>query len=344
MNTNIKILFLTTLRQVEIAYPLLRWRKDLRNAGFDITVASKWNWSESSMFDLVIFSNPYFSSLSKKSDGKPKEALAREIKMANSFCNKIALFDTRDNCYTNYLDILPKIDLLLKKQIFFDKRYYLNQKNAPNFSNESANFALSNNIDLNKIQVGWNVAFNDFSKYRKYAKILHWLGIFYPMKYARPEKYRPYLSSFRGGLINKRFHRQRAIDNLKELRNKNVKLGKPISKSAYLRELENSRTLVSPFGHGEVCYRDFEAFISGSCLIKPNMNHLKTFPDIYKPWETFIPVEWDFSDLHKILKDPKHNHTKFSDIASKGQITYKEYCESSTYFIDHFRELIGKII
>ena len=31
---------------------------------------------------------------------------------------------------------------------------------------------------------------------------------------------------------------------------------------------------MSPFGFGEICYRDFEAMLNGACLIKPDVSHL----------------------------------------------------------------------
>ena len=65
----------------------------------------------------------------------------------------------------------------------------------------------------------------------------------------------------------------------------------------YLREMESSKICFSPFGFGEVCWRDFEAILSGALLVKPDMEHLETVPDIYKPFETYVPVAWDFSDL-----------------------------------------------
>jgi hypothetical protein len=55
--------------------------------------------------------------------------------------------------------------------------------------------------------------------------------------------------------------------------------------------------VLSPFGWGEVCFRDFEAIISGALLLKPDMSHLRTWPDVYVPNETYIPLAWDGQDL-----------------------------------------------
>lgn len=65
----------------------------------------------------------------------------------------------------------------------------------------------------------------------------------------------------------------------------------------YLAELLASKLVVSPFGWGEVCFRDYEAVATGALLVKPSMDHLVTTPDIYKPHETYVPVRWDLADL-----------------------------------------------
>jgi hypothetical protein len=82
-----------------------------------------------------------------------------------------------------------------------------------------------------------------------------------------------------------------------------------IPKSRYMRELGQSKLCFSPFGYGEVCWRDFEAVAVGTVLVKPDMGHLETNPDIYRPFETYIPVRWDLADLgqrvREALADPE---------------------------------------
>ena len=65
----------------------------------------------------------------------------------------------------------------------------------------------------------------------------------------------------------------------------------------YFLELAASKIVFSPFGWGEVCIRDFETVAAGALLVKPSMDHVVTSPDIYRAYETYVPVEWDLSDL-----------------------------------------------
>jgi hypothetical protein len=75
----------------------------------------------------------------------------------------------------------------------------------------------------------------------------------------------------------------------------------------YLRELRASRLCFSPFGYGEVCWRDYEAVMCGAVLVKPDMSHVETMPDIFMSGDTYLPVAWDFSDLReKVAYALKH--------------------------------------
>ncbi len=65
----------------------------------------------------------------------------------------------------------------------------------------------------------------------------------------------------------------------------------------YLREAIQCRIVFSPFGWGEVCFRDFEAVACGSVLLKPDMSHVETWPDVFEAGVTYVPVRWDLSDL-----------------------------------------------
>jgi hypothetical protein len=65
----------------------------------------------------------------------------------------------------------------------------------------------------------------------------------------------------------------------------------------YNKELRRAAVTLSPFGWGEVCFRDFEAVAHGSVLLKPSMEHIETWPDIYRNDETYVPARWDASDV-----------------------------------------------
>ncbi|MEX1236324.1 MAG: glycosyltransferase [Roseovarius sp.] len=82
----------------------------------------------------------------------------------------------------------------------------------------------------------------------------------------------------------------------------------------FLRELRASKVCFSPFGYGEVCWRDYEAIMCGAALLKQDMSHVDTAPDIFIPDETYVPVKWDLSDFEERL------NWLLQDAAARGRI------------------------
>lgn len=82
-----------------------------------------------------------------------------------------------------------------------------------------------------------------------------------------------------------------ALDGVQSLTNTGV------AQVQYLQELQHSKICFSPFGYGEVCWRDFEAVANGAVLLKPDMSHIRTDPDIFVASETYMPLTWDLSDF-----------------------------------------------
>jgi len=116
-----------------------------------------------------------------------------------------------------------------------------------------------------------------------------------------------------------------------------------LSRAKYLIELGSSKLTFSPFGYGEICWRDYEAIALGSLLIKPNMAHLKVNPDIFVPYETYIPVAWDFSDFkEKVVYYLNHPE-------ERTRITRNAFAVGSQFvreknFVDHVNKLIAPVV
>lgn len=103
-----------------------------------------------------------------------------------------------------------------------------------------------------------------------------------------------------------------------------------LSPKTYAAELAASKLCFSPFGYGELCWRDIEAIVSGAALIKPCMDHLETLPYLYEDGVTYRAVKWDFSNLaevvHAMLGDPEGTglmartaHARISKHANEAQ-------------------------
>jgi hypothetical protein len=78
--------------------------------------------------------------------------------------------------------------------------------------------------------------------------------------------------------------------------------GDGVTLPRFIAEMKRSKLVFSPFGYGEVCWRDYEAVMTGAVLLKPDMGHVQTDPDIFVPWETYVPVAWDLSDFEATVR------------------------------------------
>ena len=92
-------------------------------------------------------------------------------------------------------------------------------------------------------------------------------------------------------------------------------------KEEFIKEGQNSNCILSPFGWGEICGRDFEAFVYGGCMIKQDMSHCITYPDVYQSGKTYIPLKWDFSDFKDVLA--KSASSEYQEVAKRAQEYYK---------------------
>jgi len=112
-----------------------------------------------------------------------------------------------------------------------------------------------------------------------------------------------------------------------------------VPQNRYYSELKDSKIVLSPFGWGEVCFRDFEAIISGALLFKPDMSHLKTWPDVYIPHETYVPLKWDGSDLLEQTERYLNHDSERNRIAANAFEQYRKELSGLSLRVD---SLIGE--
>lgn len=101
-----------------------------------------------------------------------------------------------------------------------------------------------------------------------------------------------------------------------------------ISHEEYMAEMRRAKLCFSPFGYGELCWRDIEAIREGSVLIKQDMSHLKTLPDLYEAGKTYLPVKWDLSNLEEVIR------AALEDKDLRTAITTEAFNRVATYVKD----------
>lgn len=107
-----------------------------------------------------------------------------------------------------------------------------------------------------------------------------------------------------------------------------------VSSRKYFSELYSSKICFSPFGYGEVCWRDFEAMSCGALLFKPDMSHLKMKNNPFEPFKTYIPLRWDLSDLEEKVRYYLKNENERKAIARNAFDQLKRHQEEDRFLVD----------
>ena len=94
----------------------------------------------------------------------------------------------------------------------------------------------------------------------------------------------------------------------------------------FVNTMRRSLCTLSPYGMGEICFRDFEIIQFGSVMIKPDMSLVNTYPNVYIPYETYVPCALDWSDLHEKIDWIKTHPAECRDIVHNARQTMINSC------------------
>lgn len=280
-------------------------------------------------------------------------------KLRRSF-NYIYFLDDNAGADSTHFEFIDKLDGYFKaklpvdfsifenkiygRQIFSD--YYHQQFNVIDKDKENYREPASNLNQINKLKLAFNLGYGLYpspksgSIKRKigyglcYNGKIHLLKSYYRLRHlklinelSKQANYKNkslYISArFRYQSYPKSIGYQRFLLEEKIQQNKRFLTGL-VPSEKYMRELKTVFATLSPFGYGEVCLRDFEAIINGSLLIKPDMSHMKTTPNIYIPNETYIPIKWDGSDLLDKADDILSNPEDYQKIIDNSRTVYRK--------------------
>jgi hypothetical protein len=275
--------------------------------------------------------------------GCEEAELLIEALRATGTVKKIIFVDTCDATSTPYLPLLAAVDLFVKPYLFRDTSLYLREYVGgyifTDFLVKSLGWDISgwgsvsyaNKEHLGKLRVGWSYGVS--RRYRALANLTSLL----PMPWA-----------LRSTDVNRRFcPAERGVEEwyeqYRKMASKAVeKLGAHVKISGYERvkykryllELFTSKMALSPFGFGEVCFRDFEIVACGALLVKPDMTHIRIKPDIFRPNETYVPIKWDFSDLAEKVDYYIAHPNEAKRIAYAGRRCLLKYFKQNEFLKD----------
>lgn len=338
-------------------YPLIKWKSQFEKSGIKLKFHSSHQSSEVLNADVLILDYRYFQTLINKKAYPDKQFIIEFITKAKAQHLKVVLFDTGDGTGSRCFDLTPHVDVHLKKQLLKNLEEYTIDRGDKSvmcwlpeeFTPSNIPYQPCRSEDLQKLRLGWNLGMIDYRKFPLFAiypigTALLLNGLFQKPKTYAPDAPRTIFTSYRGSLkkdTRYSFQRKILLDTLGKLSKKySIATGAPISLVAFQKEMQNSRVVVSPYGWGEVCYRDFEAFINGAVLVKPSMEHMNTFPNFFIPGETYIPLRWDMLDLEDKFAEIEANQERFASIAAAGQQKFINAITDSESFIKHFKSVV----
>lgn len=347
----LKVLDWPAKRYYGDTHPLHRWRRQLLDQELKVEIYGHGSHPALKGGDYLMIHSRYFEDGWQNTSRRTAEnesALLSYLSEMKKHCGRLIWFDGADSTGCADLALLPHVDVLMKKQLLRNRKLYASTAPARALrvwlgrgggTNES--FVPCTGNQLHKLCLGWNLGLNDYRYYGyKMSRLSNFLSYqCYPLKFSGVEHEREYDLTFRGtihqgkaGIYDISYQRNYLIGLFAELR-LNIAVGKPVNKARYWRELRNAKLSVSPFGWGEICYRDFESFIAGALLVKPDMDHLDTFPNVYTAYETYIPLAWDMLDLRETIGLMISNYKEMKAIARHGQENYKKAVNDADGFI-----------
>jgi len=242
----------------------------------------------------------------------PEDTAAAFAELARSPArSRLVYLDTFDQATTPFFGVLPHVDLYLKKQVYRDygdyRRSWVGGHRLADFESrqrlgaaapdpEHFGSVLPEEYD-DRLWLGWNLGCAPkMINQALTGAVRPWV----------PWERREVGLQFRASTVDGDHwyttHRRRLFDALAPLAGqpgvvRGIGTGARVPLSQFQRELRHARVSVSPYGWGEITDRDFRSIAVGAVLVKPDMSHLRTEPDVYRAWDTYLPVRWDGSDL-----------------------------------------------
>lgn len=279
------------------------------------------------------------------------------LKKIKAHCNFLVWLDTADSTGTCMFDVMPYVDLYFKKQLLKNTKdycrdvygsrtfceYYHNLLNIEDNTITNRYYPHTEKKYLSKLRVAWNVGIGDLHA-TPLQMITRPHSVTKPT-FISPDEQRKLDVQYRGSGYSPiagypRSESKKLLLEMTEISYPDVT--KKIPKDEYILEGKSAKSILSPFGWGEICGRDFEAFVYGGCMIKQSMDHCITYPDAYKSMKTYVPLEWDFSDFkEKLAKAASH---EYMSIAKRAQDFYKFFFteEGKKDFAKHIIEELEK--
>ncbi|MEM7806628.1 MAG: glycosyltransferase [Planctomycetota bacterium] len=346
--------------------PLLRSRSQLRRAGLDIAA------SESMVASADVVAIQFDWALSLEEVRKRLAELRERMQPAA----KLVVLDYVDSSTSQHLPAITDCDAFIKSQIQVDfadafavsgtagmHQHRLQIATGFDAAEEHTRLRVESGLldtARQRLRLGWNFAAATFV--RRSILMSRFQRLFAP-------RLTPPSSTSRdidvqvictvGSLSADDWycrHRLAAIAAVYELPSNIRRLAFGISKEAsdgdrlvrksglsprrFRATCRRTKIVVSPFGYGEICYRDLEAIAAGCVLVKPTMEHVRSKPDLYEPGVTYLPCRLDFADLPTVISRALADPESMDAVAATARKRLVDYHVSANW-VQTFAEIVS---
>lgn len=347
-------------------FPIWYNLKNLNRKGVKVRFINYSNFKRKSLSNIVGFDSRIINNLILKY-GSVRETRRKGIVPILQHLKKkvdyLLYFDNSDSTGHFHYEVFSYVDRYFKKQLLNDRTLYT----KPLYRKRLFTDFYARNYFVNKIEetpnkyvldlkyqpklgLSWNFALKDYRYSTILDRFLYGLTRKNNLKFHKPSINRKIILAANFTIKPSHevvyFQRNQLLKILENIYKSNPQfsLGK-IPKKIYLKTMRSSMAIVSPYGWGEICYRDFETFLAGAALIKPNMDHIDTWPNLYKKHETYIPIPWKIEEWENIIPNILSDEHLLLKVASNGQNSFKKIWskEGNEKFCDHFIEMVNPI-
>lgn len=357
----INILLSSSMSKNEYAFifPLGVNQGKLQGLGLRINFVSGLS---AKVFDCnVLIVSSHFARQNDWWSESKKDFMFKFFENAKTRIDHLVWADMGDSTGATHFEVLKYVCKYLKGALLKNRKLYLNFHYGSRYFTDyyHRNYQIEDTDpgephlnfipaegDLQKVQLSWNQAFINYS----------YLGFYYDrvkrkvnsLPYANIGSFSPpegKKSSLLQCRINTNYHRNTVAFQRKRIREKlhNRIPTNRINRRKFFTEMKHSRVVLSPFGWGEICYRDFEAIVAGAALLKPNVSHMETWPDLYIENKTCICFDWDLETLEETVSDLASKNGELVEIAQEAQRLYDHYlhqAKGQEEFCERFENLM----
>lgn len=342
--------------------PIRAFKNELTDLGLEVKFFSDPMSSGITECDTLVFFEANYRDILPITNKDRKFALEFLSKFFDRFEN-IVWFDDHDSSGMLRTYIFPYVNTYAKAQILTDTSYYQepHQMGVLHRDYVYENFHVDDRptykgwiptSEIEKIKIGWNLGMCNWMYQKTGNPIIKRLLSYnksYRLSFTVPDlKNRNLHISYRAGMRESiptvnwwrkttREYLDKFVDSHPQFM---LNQATPLKKRAYNKEMRSAIVTPSPFGIGEICYRDFECFINGSLLLKPNMDHIRTWPDLYVDGETYVSHNWDFSDFCEKLDSILSHPEEYEEIARQGQKRFRDSLTNGHGFAQHFMTIL----